>query len=135
MNLATGLKQMYGDRVHTESLTHPAAKLLEDPMRVDTITIDGKEYDASFFGCQYLKNILPRFIYRDFYRIKNAYEDFSNKKKNSNVLSYNNYPLQVQTKDVFMIEFCLADGSLERQFYRSDDITCSGMPVTEQFLL
>lgn len=134
-NLATGLIQTYGDRVHTESLTSLAANLLEDPMRVDTITIDGIEYEASFFGRQYLKNILPRFIYRDFYRIENAYDDFSNKKKNSNVLPYNNYPVQVQTKDVFMIEFCLADGSLERQFYRSDGNTWNDMPVTEQFLL
>ncbi len=134
-SMANQLSKYYGDRVHSESLTYLSGVLLVEPLDIQTLTVNGKPYKASYFGRQFLATILPKYVYRDFWRLDNAYGDFRGNPKNGNVLPYNNYPMEVHLGEVFVIEFSKTDGTLERQWYRSDGMMWNGLPSTEEFIL
>lgn len=104
------------------------------PLRVDTITVGGKEYQASYFGKEDLSQLIPQYSFREFWRLEDAYEDFKEKEKSGDVLPYSNYPMLVKTGEVFVIDYTMADNSVVRMFYRSDGNEWQGSPATENFL-
>lgn len=57
--------------------------------------------------------------------------------KNSNetgdVLPYDNYPMLIETGQVFIIDYTKTDGSVARMYYRSAGNVCEGQPSTEEF--
>ncbi len=134
-NMASQLKKRYGGCVHSKTLHYLLEHLLEEPLSVQSMEIGNKKYQASYFGRQFLAEIFPSFLYRDFWRVEDAYDDMKDKPKNSNVLPYTNYPMTIHTNEVFIVEYCLVDGTLERQYFRSDGSVWKGRSTTEQFLL
>ena len=131
-SMANQLKKRYKDAIHSEELSWLAKEI--EPVRVDVITINNKDYEASYFGKQDL-NGLKDFAYREFWRLENAYDDFKNKKKKRDVLPYNNYPMLIETGQVFVIDYTKTDGSVERKYYRSDGYIWNGLPSTEEFII
>lgn len=130
--MANQLKEHYEDAISSEDLT-----LLEkdiEPIRVDTVTVDGKDYNASYFGKQDLTGFKD-YAYREFWRLENAYEYFKDKKKTGEVLPYNNYPMLIETGQVFVIDYTKTDDSVERFYYRSDGYIWNGLPSTEGFTI
>lgn len=105
-----------------------------DPYRTDQISVDGKNYTAYYFGDQDL-TWHKDYLSREFWRLENAYDDFKNKQKTGDVLPYNNYPMLIEKGQVFIIDYKKTDGSVERQYYRSDGSVWEGRPVTEEFML
>jgi len=103
------------------------------PHRTDVLTILGKEYEASYFGIQNLN--FKGFAFREFWRLEHAYEDFKNKPKTSDVLPYNNYPMVIETGQIFVIDYTKTDGTTQRAYYRADGNSWQGMPATEEFRL
>jgi len=73
------------------------------------------------------------YAYREFWRLEDAYDDFKNNKKTGEVLPYGNYPMHVETGQVFVIDYTKTDGSVERRYYRSDGGTWRGLPATVGF--
>ncbi len=127
--MANQLKQHYGDSVvHSENLT-----LLSNPERVDSIRIGGKEYTALYYGKADLSAVLPDFQFREFWRVEDAYEDFKDNPVTGNVLPYNNYPMKIETGQIFIIEYTKKDGSVFREYHRSAGNTWQGSPATEEF--
>ncbi len=124
--MANQLHQKYGDALHTENLASVA-------LRTDTIKIGEKEYTALYFGKADLSAVFPEYQYREFWRLENAYDDFKDNSKTGNVLPYNNYPMEIETGQIFVIDYTKADGSVEREYYRSDGNTWQGLPATEEF--
>lgn len=121
------LMQYYGAAVvHAVDLTN-------EPLASQLLLVNGKTYDASFFGTQDLSAVLPQYRSRSFWRLENAYGDFQNAPVLDDFLPYNNYPMQVQTGQVFALLYVLADGSEQWMYYRSDGKTWNGLPVTQQF--
>lgn len=129
MNRISRLKQRHGDAVHVANLT-----LDIEPSRVDLITIDGKEYEASYVGKQDLTGFKD-FSHREFWRLENAYEYFKQKPKTGDVLPFNNYPMPIEVGQVFVIVTTKIDGSVMRLYYRSDGCVWNGLPSTEEFIL
>ena len=115
-------------RLHSENLT-----LLSDPERVDSIRIGGKEYTALYYGKADLSAVLPDFQFREFWRVEDAYEDFKDNPVTGNVLPYNNYPMKIETGQIFIIEYTKKDGSVFREYHRSAGNTWQGSPATEEF--
>lgn len=114
----------------------PTTLLLWDvPHGTDSITVDGKTYEASYFGRVSVKEWLKGYQWRKFWRLENAYEDFKGNPKTSKVLPYNNYLMPVEEGQVFMVEYLKDDGTIEKEYYRSDGMVWSGMPSTEEFLV
>ena len=128
--MANQLKKRYGDAVYSEDLTWLAKDI--EPYRVDIIKVNEKDYEASYFGKQDLTGFKD-YDYREFWRLKNAYDDFKNNPKTGDVLPYNNYPMLLETGQVFVTDLAKTDGSVVRMYYRSDGYVWNGMPSTEEF--
>jgi hypothetical protein len=128
--MANQLKKRYGDAVFSEDLAWLAKDI--KPYRTDMITVNKKEYEASYFGKQDLTGFKD-FKYREFWRLENAYDDFKGKPKTGDVLPYDNYPMLIETGQVFVIDYAKTDGSTVRTYYRSDGYVWEGMPSTEEF--
>lgn len=126
--MANQLNEQYGHALQTKDLT-----LADGAYRVDTLQIKGKEYTASYFGKLDLSAIFPDYQYREFCCLENAYNDFKDCPTKGNVLPYNNYPMEIEKGQIFMIEYIKADGSVIREYHRADGNTWQGSLVTEEF--
>ncbi|MCL2191883.1 MAG: hypothetical protein FWB78_00625 [Treponema sp.] len=124
--LAQRLREHYGDSVHTTDLSRYALQL--DPIRVDTISINGVDYEASYFGTDLTS--FGNIVSRSFWRLENAYDDFSGKSANGDWLPSDNYLMPVEMHQVFVVDVTSTDGTVSRLFFRSDGEYWQGMPIT-----
>lgn len=131
--MANQLKKRYDSIVHSEDLIWLTMEDI-DPYRTDIITVNGKEYEAIYYGKQDL-NGFKDYAHREYWRLENAYDDFKDRLKTGNVLPYNNYPMVIETGQVFVLDYTKTDGSVERMFYRSDGYVWGGRPSTEEFII
>lgn len=100
------------------------------PLRMDTLEVAGKAYEASYFGQQDISGFSDTCVSRDFWRLENAYEYFKGLQTSGDVLPYDNYPMLIEQGQAFVVEYTLRDGSTVRFFYRSDGTEWQGMPTT-----
>lgn len=128
--MANQLRRRYGAAIHSESLTFLAKDI--GPLRTDVVVLGGREYRASYFGRQTLDGFKD-FSYRDFWRLEGAYDDFAESPLTGDVLPYRNFPMLIETGQVFLIEYGKTDGSRIRLPYRSDGHIWNDMPTTEGF--
>jgi len=126
--MANQLHEKYGDALHTEDL-----RLIKEPLRTDTLTIDGKAYTASYFGKVDLSGNSSKFQYREFWRLEDAYDDFKDVPANGKVVPYDDFPMVIEEKQVFVVKYAGADGSAMTQYLRSDGTVWEGWPSTDEF--
>lgn len=131
-SMANHLKKRYGDSIHIEDLSDLVDEI--EPVSIDSITVNEKEYEASYFGIQSLAGFKD-YDYREFWRLENSYEDFKDYKKNGDVLPYNNYPMKIEIGQVFVMDMTKKDGTVIRYFYRSDGLIWQGKDSTEAFIV
>jgi len=130
MTLAERLRERYGISVHATDLSWYAFVSL-DPIRVDIISINNVDYEASYFGTDF--TTFGDIVSRSFWRLENAYDDFSDKPINGSFLPFNNYPMLIEMNQVFFIDIARTDGSILRGFYRSDGEYWRDKPITTGF--
>lgn len=130
--MANQLKKRYGDTIHSEDLSSLAKDI--EPYKVDIIKVDGKDYEALYFGKQDLIGFKD-YSYREFWRLENAYDDFVDRPKTQDVLPYDNYPMLIETGQVFVIDYTKIDNSVIRMYYRSDGHVWNNVPTTEEFIV
>lgn len=122
--MAAQLYRLYGDRLH-------AQRLERKPLRTETISVGSRSYQASWFGEQDLRETLDgSYLSREFWRLENAYPDFSDTKLLGDVLPADNYPMTIREGQVFLIDYHMADGSLRRCYYRCDGTQWKGRLAT-----
>ena len=125
------LAQKYGARVHSTDLSrYETPTYIEEPLSTETMTLNGKEYIASYFG-EYDISQLAGYKTRKFWRIEDAYDDLKDLPKTGEILPYNNFPMEVEEGQVFVVEYLRTDGTTYRTIYRSDGRTVGGLPATE----
>jgi len=101
-------------------------------IRADKIAVNGKEYEASYCGEQDM-SWSDDCAKLEIWRLENAYDDFKNKQKTGIVKPYNNYPMNIDTGQVFVMDLhSRKDGSVERIYQISDGSVWQDMPVTCQ---
>lgn len=122
--MAKQLKAGYGACLHTEDLT-------QEPEWVDTLEVNGKTYAASYFGEQDI-SVLKGYQTRKFWRLEDAYDDFKSFPTPREILSADNYPVQIQAGQVFAVEYFMSDGSTEWKYYISDGTTQNGQLITKR---
>lgn len=130
--MASQLKEHYGDNIHSEDLSR-LTKVVE-PEKVETITVNGKEYQASYFGKEDLIGFQD-YVYRAFWRLENAYEDFKDKPVTDSSLPDDNYPMLIEAGQVFVVDYAKTDGSVVRWYFRADGRMWNGRPTTEAFTI
>lgn len=54
------------------------------------------------------------YVYREFWRLENAYDDFKDKPMAGDFLPNNNYPMLIETGQIFVIDYAKTDGSVVR---------------------
>ncbi len=129
-SMANQLKKIYGDDISSEDLSWMAKDI--EPLKTETININGKDYEASYFGEQDLTGFND-FKLRKFWRLENAYDDFKDAPKIGDVLPYDNYPMLIENGQVFVIAYEKTDGSTMTSYYRSDGNEWQGREATEGF--
>ena len=128
--MANQLNRRYGEALHTKDLT-----LVDNAYRVDVLKVGDKEYTASYFGRTDLSAFFPDYQYREFWRLEDAYDDFKDCEATGNVMPYNNYPMEVEEGQVFVIDYTKTDGSVIREYHRADGNKWQGYLTTEEFRL
>lgn len=109
------------------------AKGVIDIINKDKITINGKDYEASYFGEIDMSLWSYEFSKRKYWRLENAYDDLKNMPKLEQVLPYNNYPpINIKTGQAFAIDYYKSNGQVERKFYLSDGSMWENMPCTRE---
>lgn len=131
--MANQLKERYKDKIHSEDLSDLAKNI--EPYRVDKINVNGKEYKACYYGQNDLTLFTKDYLYREYWCLENAYDDFIDMRKTGDVLPYDNYPMLIETGQVFVIDYMKKDGSVIRKYYRSDGHVWQGRPSTEEFTI
>lgn len=129
-SMANRLKARYGDALYIETL-----KEAVEALRTGEITVGEKAYQALYFGRQDLSKMLPNYKSREFWRLEGAYGDLKDCPKTGDYLPYDNYPMQVSEGEVYVIDYTLTDGTVQRKYYRSDGNRWQDRPATEEFVL
>lgn len=124
------LQEHYGDNIYSENLSWIAKDI--EPSRVDYISLQGKEYAASYFGKQDL-NGFKDYAYREFWRLEDAYEDIKDLPLVDNYLPYDNYLMPIEVGQVFVVKSTKTDGSVQRDYYLSSGQVVEGVNSTQQF--
>lgn len=130
--MANQLQEYYGDNLYSEDLSWVFRDI--KPLRVDSITLRGKEYKASYFGKQDLTGFKD-YAYREYWRLEGAYEDLKDLTLTENVLPYDNYPMLIETGQVFEIKYTKVDNSVEIEHYLSTGMVWEGMDSTQQIIV
>jgi hypothetical protein len=130
--MATVLRERYGDTLQTFDMTGYALHQMHEPIRTDTITVGGIDFEASYFGKDdaAFRNIVGR----EFWRLENAYEFFSDNPTTGDVLPFNNFPMVVELGQVFVLDVHLDSGTVRRMYLRSSGNYWNDLPATEEFL-
>ncbi|MCR5374560.1 MAG: hypothetical protein K6E39_04205, partial [Lachnospiraceae bacterium] len=114
-NFAGKLIEKYGDLVQTEEM------VWRDSIRMDRIAIDGKEYDAAYFGLDDEREWGDDCESLEVWRIDDAYDDFKNNISNEMWLGYSCFPEKIETGRVYMFRLKYYDGSVYDMLFRSDE--------------
>jgi len=105
-------------------------------MKKDMITINGKEYEASYFGEQDMSYWSDYATKREFWRLEKISDQFENCEKLNEVLPYNNYPpINIENGQIFVIDYHTKNGTTDRRYYVADGTVWQGMPSTRQFII
>ncbi|AWV35079.1 hypothetical protein [Paenibacillus odorifer] len=128
--MANQLQEHYGFNIYSENLSKIAKDI--EPSRVDYISLQGKEYAASYFGKQDL-NGFKDYAHREFWRLEDAYEDVQDLPLVDNYLPYDNYLMPIEVGQVFVVNSTKTDGSVQRDYYLSSGQVVEGVNSTQQF--
>ena len=113
-----------------------SAKGVMDVVNKDKITINGKEYEASYFGEQDMSDWSDYAIKREFWRLENVASEFEKYEKCNEVLPYNNYPpIKIEIGQVFVVDYHTRMGAIERRYYVADGTIWRDMPSTREFVI
>lgn len=130
--MANQLKSLYGNNIKSEDLSMLAKEI--DPLRVDEITAGNKKYRAFYYGKQDLTGFQD-FLYREFWRLDNAYHNLKNNTKTGDVLPYHNYIMNVEFEQVYVVEYTKTDKTKMRLYYISSGAVWNGQPATENIIV
>lgn len=128
--MASQIKERYGEHLHSTDLTED-----NTPLKTETIEVNGKEYQASYFGRQDISFLSDNGQYFDLWRLENAYEDFQNCPAVPDTdIFHENFPMPLQEKQVLLLEVVTTSGKTVREYYRTGE-TEEDTRIVEEFLL
>jgi len=131
-SMANQLHKILTNPFFTEDLSYIAKEI--DPLRIDSIQINGSYYEALYFGRKSLKGFKD-YEYRKIWRIEDAYNALKDAPKTGDFLPCFNYPMTIETGQVFIIDYMKTDSTLTRDYYRSDGNLWKNHPKTEGFII
>ena len=136
-SMAKQLAACYGEALHIKDLRYA------DPIRTDRIVIRGKEYEATYFGRMLPGDYGPNaefpdgIQYLDFWRLENAYDDFSScpsvlYEGEEALVPSSQFPMRITEGQVIRIEAMMQDGTVGWEYYCSDGSMYQGTLVARE---
>ncbi len=111
-------------------------KEVQHMIRKDMISINGREYEASYFGESDMSGWSDYASKREYWRLENVGDDFKKCKKDSEVLPYNNYPpIAIEVGQVFVIDYHKKEGGIDRRVYLADGTVWQGLDSTRRIFV
>ena len=102
----------------------------------ETMLVDGKAYEASYFGESDMSSWSDTYCKREYWRLEHTGDDFRQVNKCLDVLPYNNYPpIEIEVGQVFVIRYTKKDGECETNYYIADGSIWNNMICTRKFVL
>lgn len=113
------LKAEYGDCLVSENLVERILREKE-PEKVETLKIGEKEYSAEYFGKEDLSAFFPEYSCREFWRLEDAYDEFSQGTFTGNFLPQGNYPMLIEPGMVYVVRYTKTDGEVRTEYHVCD---------------
>lgn len=111
-------------------------KSVMDALNTHMITINKKEYKASYYGEQDMSTWSDYATKREFWRLENTNDEFENCEKCLEVLPYNNYPpINIEIGQIFVVDYHTLNGTIDRTYYVADGTIWNNLPSTRKFLV
>ncbi|MBQ7873725.1 MAG: hypothetical protein IJ306_00990 [Oscillospiraceae bacterium] len=110
--MANMIHQNYGESV--TMLSTFVEDLIDSPIIVETVSVNGKDYEASYYGSIYVANYTDDYEYFNFWRLENAYEDFKGYSKSSRNMTISTFPMPVKENEILVIDYISKTGETER---------------------
>ncbi len=132
LNMTSQLIEYYGENIKAESLTHLA--LINEPVRIDTLTINNKDYEAEYYGKQDLSSLFPEYSHREYWKLVNAFEDFKDNEITGNVLPFDNYIMSLELNNIYVVDYTKKDGSVIREIHTYAGYEWQGKLATQQII-
>ena len=93
------------------------------------IVLNGKKYIAVYYGQQDISS-WSECVYRDFWHLENAYDDFKNARLFGDVLPANDYIMPIEIGQVYVVDYYMKDGRAFREVMRCDGNLFDGQLCT-----
>lgn len=123
-------------KVFPRSVFQICVKSVMDAIRKDKLIIDGKEYEASYFGEQDIAEWSEYATKREFWRLESVKGPFENSEMRNDVLPYNNYPsINIEIGQVFVVDYHTREETVDRIYYVADGTVWRDMPSTRRFVI
>lgn len=135
-SLGTVLRERYGEAVQILDMSHYGSPHRE-PYRVDTILVGNVYFEASYFGIdghRFTAGDGREIVGREFWRLENAYEYFRDSQLTGDVLPFSNFPMFVEVGQVFIMDIHMADGMVNRMFFRASGHYWNNQRSTQEFV-
>ena len=108
---------------------------LNEEIKTQKITIGDKEYEAEYHGKQDLAALFDQYSYREFWKVKDAYNDFEKAETTGNVLPYDNYPFELEENQIYIVQYTNKDESVVKEVHKYPGIEWKGQQCTEEILI
>ena len=112
-----------------------SVKGVMDALKIEKLTINGKEYAADYLGEQDMSFWSDLATKREFWRLQNAVDLLEKYEVCNDVLPYNNYPpITIEIGQLFVIDYHTTKGMIDRRYYLADGTIWRDMPSTRQII-
>lgn len=133
--MANQLYEEYGDRLHTTDLSgHSDYGKEKDPIITEEMEVQGKTYQASYFGRFDASFVGEEYEEVDYWRLENAYQDFKEEPLDGEIWDEGYFPMKLKAKQVYMLELIKEDGSVERKYFRTDQNSFKKMGYVKEIV-
>lgn len=104
-------------------------EMIEVPIEIQTLSINGKDYDAAYYGkVDYKAGVGCEYI--EYWHVVDAYDDLKTLETIDNTILSNYYPIPIEVGEVYIVDFALEDGTHMKTIMRSDGEMLNGKMVT-----
>lgn len=125
------LASHFGEIVTSEKLAR-RAQAAAQPERVETLTINGKDYEAEYFGLRELSASYYGYSQIEFWRIPHAADEFTKADGKGTYLDVDSFPMLIEDGGAYVVKYTYPDGRSVRQFYLADGTVFDGVEFAQE---
>lgn len=121
----------FGEIITSENLAR-RAQAAAQPEKIETLTINGKDYEAEYFGLRTLSASYYGYSQVEFWRIPDAGDAFAKADGKGNYLDVDYFPMLIEDGSAYVVQYGYPDGRSIRQVYLSDGTVSNGVQFVQE---